>query len=695
MNTIDHGFNHNPVIADIDESSRGLEILAGSGDNHVYAWRVDGTPVPGWPVFLRDPSKVASVNPQTHKLVYAGGADAYPGSKVLVSPSVGDVDNDGDLEVVAAVNEEYAEEPNASRAREQMGPILGAITDVGNGRVYVIDAKGSDAGPSTTPNHPNEQAFLPGWPASIAILSARILPYVGEGPDGAPTLADVDGNGDLEIGVATVAGPGYLLDHDGESFYGNDPEGKDITFATAPEEFKGNPTDGPAFVAVGGGTFGELVPGVISWAAPTGGLKRLLDIAFNSQQLNAEDQVSAWDWDTGTFTPGFPSIVNDLQFFSTPSMADVSGDGVAEILEGTAVYDARAISALEGSASGWPKFTGGWSIASAGTGDLDGDQLLDVAMVTREGWLFVWGTEGDACQGIEWPKYQHDLGNTGNHETAVLNPASCLPQPGDTTAQTLELTPDQSSDPVGTPRTFTAEVKDDEGNPIEGAAVNWSEQGAGQIAESDATTDANGQAEAQVTSTQRGNQTITASTSPCAPTGDCSDTSLQRWGTQGCDIYGTEGNDTLTGTSAGETICGFGGKDTILAKGGNDHVRGHQGKDSIKGGPGLDAIRGGSGPDDLRGGKGGDRFHGSAGSDDVAGNGGSDVLVGSGGHDSLIGGSGEDTLRGRSGNDDISGNAQNDYLRGSKGNDALNGGSGTDDCNARPGKNDSQKHCEI
>lgn len=692
-NTIDHGFNHNPVLANIDPSSPGLEILAGSGDNHVYAWRSDGSPVPGWPIFLRDPAKVAAVHPQTHKLTYAAGADPYRGSKVVVPPSVGDVDNDGDLEVAAAVNEEYEEPPNASRIREQLGDFLAFIQDAGNARVYLIDGDGTNAGPSTTDAHPNEQAFLPGWPARIAILSAGILPYVGEGADGSPTLADIDGDGDLEIGIATAVGPGYIFNHDGESYYGEDAEGRDITLAT--DEFKGDGVDAPSLVAVGGGTFGELEPGVISWAAPTGGLKRLLDIVLNSQQLQAEDHISAWNTQTGSFTPGFPSVVNDLQFFNTPSMADVSGDGIPEVLEGTAVYDVRAVNSLQGPAPGWPKFTGGWTIATVGVGDIDGDQLLDVATVTREGWLYVWETEGDACQGIEWSKYQHDLQNTGNHETPSLNPSSCLPVSGDPAPSSLELSPDQASNKRGEVREYTAVVRDENGDPVEGAPVEFEEEGAGEIQDASAQTDEDGEAKVRVTSSERGNQTITASTTPCAPTGDCSDTSLQRWGTEGCDIYGTEGNDTLTGTPASETICGFGGDDVIKGLGGNDRIRGHQGIDTISGASGADAIRGGSGDDELVGGSGDDTFQGAAGADELDGKGGSDKLVASSGNDDLVGGPGVDVLRGRWGDDDLAGGSQNDYLRGSTGNDDLDGGSGKDDCEARPGKKDSERRCEI
>lgn len=85
-NVVHRGFNHHPAVADIDPSAPGLEIVAGAGDKHVCAWRADGSQVPGWPVFLRDPGKVAAVDPRTHKLTYRPDARPYAGSKVSVAP---------------------------------------------------------------------------------------------------------------------------------------------------------------------------------------------------------------------------------------------------------------------------------------------------------------------------------------------------------------------------------------------------------------------------------------------------------------------------------------------------------------------------------------------------------------------------------------------------------------------------------
>src|SRR2546430_13270743 len=111
-------------------------------------------------------------------------------------------------------------------------------------------------------------------------------------------------------------------------------------------ESKGTATDFPSIAALGGGVFGRLggASSPLSFAEGADGLKRLLDVSFPEQQLGAEDHVSAWNAATGTYDLGFPAQMNDLQFFNTPAIADVNGDGKPEVIEGSAVYDLRAYS---------------------------------------------------------------------------------------------------------------------------------------------------------------------------------------------------------------------------------------------------------------------------------------------------------------------------------------------------------------
>jgi hypothetical protein len=424
VNTVDHAFTSNPSAGNLDPSYPGMEIVAGANDGHVYAWHADGTPVPGWPVLLRDPTKVASVDPVTNFVTFKSGANPKYGRQVIATPTLADLDGDGVPEVVSNVDEEYQEAPNVSVARS---PIFDGVATLegGNTRVYAIYHDGTKH--TGTPKVPNlgDNAYVKGWPVPIAMLETELLPDVGSGSDAAPVVADIDGDGKPEIATASIGSPPYLLNADGTSKYGNGPDGKYVSMASEAAEFK-NPTatDGPSVASLGGAVFGQLGGdgSPMSIAMGATGLRRLLDVVLPEQQLGAEDHVDAWNALTGTFDPGFPAQMNDLQFFNTPAIADVNGDGRAEVLQSSAMYDLRAYGLGGLAPPSWPKFTGGWSVMTPGVGDFDGDGKMEVALATREGNLFVWHTAGDACQTPHWPKYQHDLRNSGDTRTDATPP---------------------------------------------------------------------------------------------------------------------------------------------------------------------------------------------------------------------------------------------------------------------------------
>ena len=277
--------------------------------------------------------------------------------------------------------------------------------------------------PDTTAN-PDDQAYVHGWPVKIGLLTTELLPDVGEGSNGSPVMADVNGDGKLEIATASIAGPVYLLNGDGTDYYSCCPDGY---AAMNTSEFK-NPeaTDGPSLPSLGGAVFGRLAPNLpLSVAMGSTGLRRLLDVALPEQQLGAEDHLGVWDTTTGSFMPGFPAQMNDLMFFNTPAIVDVNGDGNAEVLQGSAMYDVRGYGLGGSVPSGFPKFTGGWMVDTPAAGAYLGDGKVDVAVITREGYLYVWKTDGSACQAAQWPKFQHDLWNTGNYNSTAPTGLGC------------------------------------------------------------------------------------------------------------------------------------------------------------------------------------------------------------------------------------------------------------------------------
>jgi hypothetical protein len=72
----------------------------------------------------------------------------------------------------------------------------------------------------------------------------------------------------------------------------------------------------------------------------------------------------------------------------------------------------------------FPKLTGGWIMSSPAAGDIDNDGLNEIAVVTREGWLFVWDSNGKNAVAPDWPTYGHDNMTTSNMRTDAEAPAN-------------------------------------------------------------------------------------------------------------------------------------------------------------------------------------------------------------------------------------------------------------------------------
>jgi hypothetical protein len=367
-NVVDRGIFGAPALGDLDGDGV-LDIVVAAMDQHVYAWKGNGAPVPGWPVLARDRDRPA---PQ--------------GARIVSSPALGDLDGDGGLDVVVGTNEIYGT----------------------SGRLYAFARDG---------------ALREGWPAKVPSLSPAgpdVLPLVGQGVPSAPALADVDGDGRLEVGIAAVAGAGVFFRADGRRF---------LRLATGPRDFgPDSPArDGPSFFALTSGAFGDLDgDGALDYAAGTAGLRAGLSALFTSWRLPVEHHLSAWNARTGAYLPAFPVRMDDYQFFVSPAIADLDGDGRPEVVTGTGGYLVHAVDHRGREPEGWPKFTGHWLAATPAVGDVDGDGKLEVVIPSREGSLFVWDTPGPVQVGgrpaVQWGKFHHDLRNTGNFHAGADAP---------------------------------------------------------------------------------------------------------------------------------------------------------------------------------------------------------------------------------------------------------------------------------
>jgi hypothetical protein len=605
-NRTQHGFFGAPVLADLDGDGR-QEVIAASMDRHVYAWSASDSdagapggadPVDGFPVLVVDPAKVASVDPVTHAIGYAAGANPLMQGAIIDTPAVGDLDGDGHPEIVVGTNEEYGEDLNLGNPGGLALMINAGLVDPGNSRVYAIRSSGgSDADPLPT------DALLPGWPFHVGMLLTETLPIVGEGITGPPVIGPVDcaqGGAGNKVGTATAAGPAYIVNADGTSCYG-DTAGKanalssDFSDTATATDSPVIPTLGnPAFGAAGGSSADD--PAFITAAI---GLFRALDLQVTEYQ-GGQDLIGVWDAASGQFKTGFPGTVNDLQLLTGPAVADIDGSGGEEVLTGSASQDLVAYGPGGTPVGGWPKLTTDWTVAtpligSFGTEDTKRSARKVVVGITRSGYVHAYRTDAPACSPSSSPRFHHDNANSGDYSRDAILPGAPtgigtakhgtrvrFGAPGDDllcgTADHYELV--TAGSPID--ESSFADAKPLTGAPEPAAA--------GKTQTLDVPKASKGYLAIRAVDEQ-GNVGRVASVKAKAP----------RPGGKSCA-------NRINGTSEADNLRGTGGGDDVRGRGRNDRLDGRGGDDCIRGGKGADKLIGGKGKDKIRGGAGGDRI---------------------------------------------------------------------------------------
>jgi hypothetical protein len=379
-----------PVLASLEGGHR-LDILMSAYDGHVYAFRPDGTPVPGWPVEVK-------LSAADFARLGVDPSGYIRDSKLMYAVGVGDVLQTGHPQVFVSSFECDNAHPAA---------FLYGIWGDGN-------------------NHAGG-AYLPGWPARLPSLEAcydQSIDFVEEGTS--PPVIGNFGAGHPQVVSSPVTGPVDVINGDGSIAHS-------LSLACSSAACAPNPPYRPTGDALtvtltGQGGLGDLMnKGTPQFMQSSVGAESISQALGNSGQA-ALPQVyeKAWDVGRGSVLPNFPVRQDGFPFFDAPLAADLAGDGTRQVIEGNDSYWIHAWDVNGGEAPGFPKYTGQWPSFVGVVGDATMNGQLRYAVGTREGWLFAWRVGGSAALDNSWSHYRGNDHNTGLYGQDTQRPEAIL-----------------------------------------------------------------------------------------------------------------------------------------------------------------------------------------------------------------------------------------------------------------------------
>ena len=358
-----------------------LETVVGCADGYLYAWRADGSPVPGaWPVSLGAPiassPAAGNITGDYHLEIVVGCDDgslyaldhegavlwSFPiGGTLDATPALADVDDDGLMEIfiggledgkgakLYGIDGSGADLPGGWPLKLGPGTIItsaavGDVDDDGSFEIAVVTS-GYDS-PDYAHLHLFSEigaAYGPSWP--VTIDTTVVAP---------PVMGDVAGAGDdLEIVAGALSGEVFAVALDGSAVWPSPPRvpGR-IERSPA---MVGVPKSPYQRVAVSSRYWQYTMPplgiwythvtlidyaGTIAsgwpnsagyWSTDYGPVPGPIGIMECLLAATQERDLFAWAQSDGDDMPAFPRHL-DRRSLSTPAAGDIDGDGVLEIV---------------------------------------------------------------------------------------------------------------------------------------------------------------------------------------------------------------------------------------------------------------------------------------------------------------------------------------------------------------------------
>ena len=328
-----------------------------------------------------------------------------PAASVWSTPAIGDLDKNGTKEIVFASNDN---------------------------RLFVLRSNGTewmdgDANPVTQ---------------GVFKILGSSFNY------GSPALADVNGDGFLDILFSSFDGNLYGWSRTGANLPGFPIPIGATNSSVAIGFLDGAGDTQPDIVATGGGNlYVYSGAGALRFSKPlvTGGgygkdpSPAIADVdgdGFNDIVVAGQDGRLFVYSRTGVLLPGFTNVrfssLTTAATESSPVVADINGDGFPDIVIGD---DMATLSAFDRNGQmlpGFPIGLGGESKGTPALCDCDGDGKTEIALAGYDGNMYMWDYDFTFSPGKTppWPQFHHDAMHTGfaSAETAVSVPNPIAPK---------------------------------------------------------------------------------------------------------------------------------------------------------------------------------------------------------------------------------------------------------------------------
>lgn len=392
-NTTKPGYWNAPAVGDVDRDG-SPEVAAVSWLANLYLWNEFGQTEAGWPRNLNTFS-IADPNP-------------------LSSVAMGDVDNNGDLElfvmcgkILFGFHHDGTEIVDGDLNPATIGVIKIVNTAYNYGTPALADMNG-DGRPEVIVGmrdkklhvfNPVNWTELPGFPFTTNGNSGA-----GGEITSSPAIGDIDNDGQPEIVFACSDSRVYALNGDGTAAAGW-PQGA---------QFNEDLDSSPAL----GDISGDGIPDVVVGAS-NGRLFAWRGNGIGLLQVLIKDALGA-----------------NVAVRSSPILVDVDANGVPEIIVGDQIGRLHAFYANGTSLPGFPIQTGNLIEGGPAAWDLDGDGLTEIVAESFDQKVYQWDTPWTFnALASPWPMFHHDPRHTG-----LLN-APIFYQTGVPESPTPELKP--------------------------------------------------------------------------------------------------------------------------------------------------------------------------------------------------------------------------------------------------------------